>query len=87
MPDGARHTRKFPVDALVQSLVDFACVQLASSGGAGGSAAWQLVSQHPPLKLRFAADATVTSDEAPPLQTLEQAGLAPSAQLHLSKAL
>jgi ataxin-3 len=88
MADGARHTRKFPADALVQSLVDFACVQLAAADGAAGrSAQWQLVSQHPPLKLKFNADATVTSDEAAPLQTLEQAGLAPSAQLHLSPAV
>ena len=48
--------RRFASDGPVGSLVDFVCIQLASSGASNPSGRWQLVSQHPPIKLTFASD-------------------------------
>ena len=55
---------------------------------ASGAPTWQLVGQYPPLKIAFGRDANAADGAAGELmaRTLEQAGLAPSAQLHLSAA-
>ena len=82
LPSGTRATRRFPLDAPLSALVDFVCVQLAQSGASTPTNRWQLVSQHPPLKLAFSPDATGEADALSP--TIESAGLAPSAQVHVS---
>ena len=87
MPDGSRASRKFPAESLLQSLVDFAVMQLADSGTAArGSGRWQLSSQYPPLKLAFSARTAEIEDAANEGLTFTSAGLAPSAQLHLAAA-
>ena len=85
MPDGARAQRKFPSDAKLTSLIDFVCVQLADGGAASATNRWQLVSQYPPIKIPFDADATPADATVAELD-FAAAGLAPSAQLHVSAA-
>ena len=85
LPDGKRLTRRFPVAAPLSALVDYVCVQLAESGATSPTSQWQLVSQHPPLKLAFAPDAS--ADAAALEQTFSAIGLAPSAQLHVAPLL
>jgi len=82
MPDGKRATRRFAPDTSLSALVDYVCIQLASSDSASPTNRWQLVSQHPPLKLGFAPDASAGPEVAS--QTFTSAGLAPSAQLHVA---
>ena len=86
MPDGSRASRRFAAAASISSLLDYVCVQLAGSGATSPTNNWQLVSQHPPLKIAFAPDATA-ADASALSQTFTSAGLAPSAQLHVAPLL
>lgn len=89
LPDGGRATRRFPAVAPLQAALDFVCVQLASGGIAPGSGNWVLASRalpgSPAMKLAFAADATA-ADATLAARSFNCAGLAPSAQLHLTAA-
>ena len=74
--------RKFPTDALLQSLVDFVALQLAEKGIVGER--WVMAERGPAgIKLPFAADATADGDAA--AMTFAASGLA-GAQLTVSKA-
>ena len=56
LPDGTRAVRKFPTDALLQSLVDFVALQLAEKGIVGER--FVMAERMPGgLKLPFSADA------------------------------
>ena len=81
MPDGKRCQRRFPNDAPITALIDYVCVELCDAGSVGNK--WQLASQYPPMKLQFNADGT-SDDRELRQQTFTSAGLAPSAQLHVS---
>jgi hypothetical protein len=84
MPDGGRISRRFAADEPLTALLDFVAIQLADAS-VGSAGNWQLVSQYPPIKLPFAADASPLADAVElATQTFAAAGLAPSAQLHLS---
>ena len=82
LPDGTRAVRKFPTDALLQSLVDFVALQLAEKGIVGER--FVMAERMPGgLKLPFSADAI--ADGAAADQTIGASGLA-GAQLTVSKA-
>ena len=81
LPDGSRLSRRFPPHSSVQSLVDVVCIALAE--GAVGSGSYEMRSQHPPFKLCFTSDAKGDQKCEGGL-TIEEAGLCPSAQLHIS---
>lgn len=68
--------------------VDFAAAELAGTGASAShpAASWALVSQYPPLKLLFGADGTLQQQQTLGADTLQAAGLVPSAQLHVAKA-
>ena len=82
LPDGSSAQRKFPTDALLQSLVDFVALQLAEKGIAGEN--WVMAERGPGgIKIPFAADATADCDEAK--QTFQASGIS-GARLTVSKA-
>jgi hypothetical protein len=82
LPDGSSAQRRFPTDALLQSLVDFVALQLAEKGIAGEN--WVMAERGPGgIKIPFAADATADCDEAK--QTFQASGLS-GARLTVSKA-
>ena len=82
LPDGSSAQRRFPTDALLQSLVDFVALQLAEKGIAGEN--WVMAERGPGgLKLKFSADATADCDEAK--QTFQASGIS-GARLTVSKA-
>jgi hypothetical protein len=82
LPDGSSAQRRFPTDALLQSLVDFVALQLAEKGIAGEN--WVMAERGPGgIKIPFSADATADCDEAK--QTFQASGLS-GARLTVSKA-
>lgn len=74
LPDGTRHARRFPKDATMQSVVDFACVQLAATGAGGATRSFKLACRDPRLEVEFSLEASADATVAE--QTLEAAGVA-----------
>jgi len=75
------------------SQVDFAAIELASIGASAlnSSGSWSLVSQYPPFKLLFRSDGSLITEGSASCaemgtKTVLDAGLVPSAQLHVAKA-
>mmetsp|Transcript_20794 Transcript_20794/g.57119 ORF Transcript_20794/g.57119 Transcript_20794/m.57119 type:complete len:238 (+) Transcript_20794:570-1283(+) len=93
LPNGTRSHRRFPTDASLQAVVDFAAIELASIGASAlnSSGSWSLVSQYPPFKLLFRSDGSLITEGSASCaemgtKTVLDAGLVPSAQLHVAKA-